>query len=321
MRVSNSSSSDGPAARLAERYHLSFGTQAAARRRVFARLAPHSAAGGSGGAPASSGAHDASDGGASDSGAEDLFDGNADQYFDAQMLLLQSTPPPQRPIEAESASSDSESDADSYDGASNGPMMPESGEAASRAYDEWQAQHALTHLFQQRRRRFLHGQRQRHGVAAAGADTRVAAEVPVAPAALQHPWIAPRPQGGMGAPASHDAAGPLFPSNDVDSYWYNQPETGAVAPGSRPAALRRLGHLPSVPRNPAAEMSRHAMLEVLRTHRPFAAPGDNSGSDEEGAGADAGRSEKPEAPDSELDGGNGCTIGGGAHGAQAAWRA
>ncbi|KAJ2794570.1 hypothetical protein H4R21_005451, partial [Coemansia helicoidea] len=60
---------------------------------------------------------------------------------------------------------------------------------------------------------------------------------------------------------------------------------------------------------------------VLRTHRPFAAPGDNSGSDEEGAGADAGRSEKPEAPDSELDGGNGCTIGGGAHGAQAAWRA
>ncbi|KAJ1944151.1 hypothetical protein GGF37_002328, partial [Kickxella alabastrina] len=95
-----------------------------------------------------------------------------------------------------------------------------------------------------------------------------------------------------------------FPSNDLDSYWYNQPEpatataeaTAAITDAAVPAAeeqderqgsaasrthrsivpLRRLGHLPLISRRTVPEESRQAMLEVIRGHRTT-----NSGSNSE----------------------------------------
>ncbi|KAJ2852924.1 hypothetical protein J3B02_003363 [Coemansia erecta] len=87
-----------------------------------------------------------------------------------------------------------------------------------------------------------------------------------------------------------------FPSNDVDSYWYNQPDAaeasnnnGAAADSSvhrgesrrRPVPLRRLGHLPSIARNPAAEESRRAMLEVIRMHGSTFSSNNSDDSDQE----------------------------------------
>ncbi|KAJ1815261.1 hypothetical protein LPJ56_004622 [Coemansia sp. RSA 2599] len=86
----------------------------------------------------------------------------------------------------------------------------------------------------------------------------------------------PAPAAVLGESDLRTAFWQQFPSNDVDSYWYNQPE--AESSGREPAtparmretrapvSLRRLGHLPSIARNPAAEESRRAMLEVIRMH-------------------------------------------------------
>ncbi|KAJ1730500.1 hypothetical protein LPJ61_002977 [Coemansia biformis] len=343
MRVSDSSSGTGaapgrPAARLAERYRLSYGGHVAgsrvgARRRVFARLAPHSSELATGSSePAGGGGgyydDDDDDDDGSDGGGEFMFDGNADQYFDTQMMLLPPTPPRRRAIDADSMDSGSESD-DGDGPAGRGP-------AAERSTgDGWLGRQALAHFGQQQRHRFLHTQHQRHGAATAGAAGAVG--MPGAAMAPQRPWITSRAAAvGLGAPApsSHDAAAPLFPSNDVDSYWYNQPvaaSAAAIAPGFRPAALRRSGRLPSVPRNPAAEISRHAMLEVLQTRRSFAPTGDGDSDDSDASTAsgspirghaatdDAGRTEKPEALDNDCDGD--CVASSGALGAAAAWRA
>ncbi|KAJ2707558.1 hypothetical protein H4R19_004895, partial [Coemansia spiralis] len=158
MRVGDSSSGStagGAAARLAERYRLSFGGHAVPghtgpRRRVFAQLAPHSA----------EVAAAAGDSGSDE--AEVMFDGNADQYFDSQMMmLLPPTPPRQRPIDAESLNSESGSDDDDDDSGERQAAA----DTAGLGYDGWQAQQALAHLAQQRRHQFLHSQRQRHGAA------------------------------------------------------------------------------------------------------------------------------------------------------------
>ncbi|KAJ2781047.1 hypothetical protein H4R18_003094 [Coemansia javaensis] len=287
MRVGDSSSSSSgaaaaAAAAAAERYRLSFGGRLGARRRVFARLAPHhgtelAVAGGGRStidyAPGNNGG--ASDGASSDGGAGDddnddgLLGGTADQYFEAQMRMLPQTPPRDR---AGFSDSDSSSDSGSESDSGSGSGSDRGAAPAGSVGGEWHAEQALAQFAQAQRLQFLESQ---WPGSTSGRSTSAGAAL--AMAALHRPQIAPRvPPARHGPGASHGVAmataapPPLFPSNDVDSYWYNQPDAGDAAPGARPAGLRRPGHLPSIPRNPAAEQSRAAMLEVLRTRHLFA---------------------------------------------------
>ncbi|KAJ2779002.1 hypothetical protein GGI15_004008 [Coemansia interrupta] len=94
--------------------------------------------------------------------------------------------------------------------------------------------------------------------------------------------------------AFHASLPQHFPSNDVDSYWYNQPDaedndtTRSIEHNSvyidtsrRSATLRRLGRLPLISRSPASEESRRAMLDVIRMHRTFASGNNSDDSDDD----------------------------------------
>ncbi|PIA15802.1 hypothetical protein COEREDRAFT_81738 [Coemansia reversa NRRL 1564] len=289
----NSASTGGAS----ERYRLSFdshesNTRVGDRRRVFARLAPHNSsttpASHSGAPRPSVRATAPGIGGGADAGDSDGL-GDADRYFERQMRQLPLT------TAARMVHSDSEADSDA------------DSDAGRPFAEDWRAHQALEQFGQLRRQRFLRDQRQWY---IAGISRARATETGVASASdtLLHPRNRARVDSDT-APASHDAQSQLFPSNDVDSYWYNQPTPVELA--AHPVTLRRLGHLPPVPRNPAAELSRNAMLEVFRTHRGFAAVRDESDSlegnrvqQESVAGAQAAtdepeprRNEKAEAQD------------------------
>ncbi|KAJ2084077.1 hypothetical protein H4R24_000286 [Coemansia sp. RSA 988] len=277
--IRNIRSNDASTGWAAERYQLSFDrhtltSRVGGRRRVFARLAPHN----NSAAPATHSrvsrptdtVGSAGIGGEPDAGDSDGL-GDADQYFERQMRQLPTTPAHRM------VHSDSEADSDSDD------------EADRNSAEDWRVHQALEQFGQLRRQRFLRDQRQWHnaeitrsGAGALEASTAGAPGIPL------HPRSRTR-MGSDTPPASHDVPPQLFPSNDVDSYWYNQPPTNTrqqppVEASTHPTTLRRPGHLPSVPRNPAAELSRSAMLEVLRTHRGFAASHDTPrGSDDLGS--------------------------------------
>ncbi|KAJ2793724.1 hypothetical protein H4R20_006456, partial [Coemansia guatemalensis] len=279
--ISSSSSNNGaPSGGAAERYRLSFDRHApnsrvGGSRRVFARLAPHN----SRAAPAPHSRTprptDTAAGGPGIGGGADAADsdglGDADRYFERQMRQLPTTPAHRM------VHSDSEADSDS--GSDDDDVGRDSAE-------DWRVHQALEQFGQLRRQRFLRDQRQWHNAEITRASTGEAAETGTP--------LHSRSRARMGSetpPVSHDAPPQLFPSNDVDSYWYNQPPAAArqlpsAEPGAaHPATLRRLGHLPQVPRNPAAELSRSAMLEVLRTHRGFAASHDGTSSTEDSESA------------------------------------
>ncbi|KAJ2352548.1 hypothetical protein GGF43_003728, partial [Coemansia sp. RSA 2618] len=342
MRLGSNSSNgnSGRAGEPAERYHLSFNSRdstsrVGSRRRVFARLAPHNVD-----LPGSGRAYErsvAASGGAIDDSSEDgeafvssesflggeaLVDGevNADQYFDRQMMAMMMPPTPPRRRAA-----DSDLEMDSASDSDPGVSISRAGAGAGGVNDEVQVRHALAQFGQLRRQRFLRDQRQWHRtsiVRTGGADT---------PSSLMHPWAQSRPStddvGLFGSTEASDLAldpaQQLFPSNDVDSYWYHQPEVEPAASGfqrsstTHPATsgmqatpLRRMTGAPQVSRNPVAEVSRHAMLEVLRTHHAFASSIDESepgnAASHEGREpswtadeAEPGRSEKPEALDND----------------------
>ncbi|KAJ2161869.1 hypothetical protein GGF46_001177 [Coemansia sp. RSA 552] len=251
------------------------------------------------------------------------WEGNADQYFDSQMLLLPPLPPPPR---RSMLDSDSGSDSSAVGpGAGSvgpgagavGPGAGAVGPPGAGAFDEGdQVRRALEQFGQLRRQRFLRDQRHWHhatipGVAGAGPSRG-----------------GPRSIAGQGEEVD-DMTQPLFfPSNDVDSYWYNQPASEAPGWGG---AVRRAR--PSDDdglrgrRSPMAEASRRAMLGVLRSRHALEASsssdsgslgslgeleGDGHGTDSasvpgsrrvswqsftEGDDADTSRSEKPETQD------------------------
>ncbi|KAJ2851555.1 hypothetical protein IWW36_001039 [Coemansia brasiliensis] len=324
-RTGASSSSQPAAPHSSEHLHLSFGrpdqpNRLAGRRRVFARLAPYNAdlqAGQASSTPAAAVAESTSSNAIDDSsGSEDNGsdeDMNADQYFDQQMLLLPPTPPRRR-----AADSDLEAD---FDAGVAGRRA-----VGSQAEQEAQVRRALAQFGQLRRQRFLRDQRQWHN-----ASFVRASNAPAPHPSLVHPWGQSQPSADS-AEASPDAIPQLFPSNDVDSYWYNQPEPELVASSDgfmrsstthpatssmQPGALRRSGNLPPPVRNSAAEASRSAMLGVLRTHRAFSASNPEEMSDHEGPRhspgiresswlssiaadeAEQGRTEKPEAAEND----------------------
>ncbi|KAJ2615004.1 hypothetical protein H4S08_001432 [Coemansia sp. RSA 1365] len=248
----------------AERYRLSFNSHhsnsgVGDRRRVFARLAPHNsitAPAPHSGAPrptVSAAATRIGDG--AEAGDSDGL-GDADRYFERQMRQLPLT------SVGRMVHSDSEADSDA------------DSDVGRSVVEDWQTQQALEQFRQLRREHFLRGQRQQY-IADISRARAVEAGAASPSDTLLHSRNRARVDGDT-APPSHDAQPQLFPSNDVDSYWYNQPPPAEL--GAHPATLRRLGHLPPVPRNPAAERSRSAMLEVLRTHRGFTASHDGSGS-------------------------------------------
>ncbi|KAJ2453691.1 hypothetical protein EV183_002095 [Coemansia sp. RSA 2336] len=293
MRVSSnisstgaSSSSRSAAPQSSEHLHLSFGrheqpNRLAGRRRVFARLAPHTdlQAGHTNNAPSAAmpDTNAIDDSGSEDSEPEDM---NADQYFDQQMLLLPPTPPRRR-----APDSDAESDFDTA----------ESRAVGSPAEQEAQVRRALAQFGQLRRQRFLRDQRQWHNASL----VRTSSATGSYQSQAARPWGQEQPAAGAlhSAEVSPDAIPQLFPSNDVDSYWYNQPDpatgpsgfmrsstTHPATSGMQPGPLRRLGNFPQAARS-SAEASRSAMLDVLRSHHAYAASsgGSNDGiSDHEG---------------------------------------
>ncbi|KAJ2360296.1 hypothetical protein H4S01_005794, partial [Coemansia sp. RSA 2610] len=347
---SSSSRAGGSPAHAADRYHLSFNHHGSAgrvgsRRRVFARLAPHTAdlpASGARGAapPASTAIDDASEDGDTFIDSNAFIDGEvtADQYFDRQMMmLLPPTPPRRRPADSD-LDMDSESDMDAGITIRRAAGVPRGGsripagpaDTARDLEDEAQVRRALEQFGRLRRQRFLRDQHQWH-------HASISRDSEPSLSSAARPWAQSRPgTDDLGAFDSTDTSGttpPLYPSNDVDSYWYNQSEADAAGdsdgggfqrsstthPGT--ASLRRLGNLPAAPRNPAAEESRSAMLDVLRTHHAFAPSASGSeptagrGSREPSWAADeaeSGRSEKPETVDNDSE----ATLGAGSRAAQ-----
>ncbi|KAJ1868317.1 hypothetical protein LPJ78_000255 [Coemansia sp. RSA 989] len=276
------SSSQSAAPQSSEHLHLSFGRREQpnrlAGRRVFARLAPHTdlQAGHTNNAPSAA----MPDTNAIDDSSDDNEpdeDMNADQYFDQQMLLLPPTPPRRR-----APDSDVESDSDTARAGSHA--------AGSPAEQEAQVRRALAQFGQLRRQRFLRDQRQWHNASLVRTSSATGSY-----SSRARPWGQGQPGAGEfdSAEGSPDAIPQLFPSNDVDSYWYNQPEpatgssgfmrsstTHPATSGMQPGPLRRLGNfLP--PARSSAEASRNAMLGVLRSHHAYSTSGTGDISDHE----------------------------------------
>ncbi|KAJ2207055.1 hypothetical protein IW145_001732, partial [Coemansia sp. RSA 521] len=287
----------------AERYHLSFSSRDSAsrvgsRRRVFARLAPHTADLTEDGqahevrltaeaaAEAASAAVGIMDARVEDRRAFMDGDVNADQYFDMQMMLPP-TPPRRR-------ATDSDMDMDSASDSDPGVSVSRAG-AAGGIDDEAQVRRSLAQFGQLRRQRFLRDQRQWHN------STIARASFAEAHISQGRAWAQSQPSAdGIFASSSSREAGLdsillPFPSNDVDSYWYHQPEpepagsasfqrSSTTHPATASVQSALLGrhrntpqrNTPQVSRNLAAEESRHAMLDVIRTHHSFALSNDES---------------------------------------------
>ncbi|KAJ2123673.1 hypothetical protein IW147_002422 [Coemansia sp. RSA 720] len=212
---------------------------------------------------------------------------NADQYFDMQMMMLPPTPPRRR-------AADSDMDMDSASDSDLGVPVSRAG-AAGGIDDEAQVRRSLAQFGQLRRQRFLRDQRQWHNSTISRASF-AEAHIPQGRAWAQSQ---PSADGILISGSSHEAGLDSillpFPSNDVDSYWYHQPESEAagsvgfqrsstthpatagmqsVPLGRHRNTLQR--NTPQVSRNLAAEESRHAMLDVIRTHHSFTLGNDES---------------------------------------------
>ncbi|KAJ2721544.1 hypothetical protein GGI07_003897 [Coemansia sp. Benny D115] len=210
------------------------------RRRLFAQLAPPS--------PSLQSGSDITirmRSGATAHIADDS-DSSEDPFFNSPLIALPPTPPRRR-----ASDSDSESAEPPSPSLANEPPAPTpstAGAAAVFVEDQRLARQALERFGRLRRQRFLREQQLRQ-------TPGTARQQPEPPLAQRRGRFIL----GMTLPS--------FPSNDVDSYWYNQPDDTEME--THPSAHRRL--LPS-------EDSRRAMLEVIRLHRSFG-PGSNSDDD------------------------------------------
>ncbi|KAJ2702141.1 hypothetical protein FB645_004382 [Coemansia sp. IMI 203386] len=286
------------------RHHLSFDEvpgaaserMATTRRRVFARLA--------------SPAHVELSLNDRDESQSDDSNRVYDWMASRQMILLPPTPPRRR-----TAESDVEEDLEPYANNMQDVVLPgqrhawetqqrratgtaELAESAEPNAAE-QTLPELERFAQLRRQRFLQEQRLRMDVPGSRQPTEnTSDEQPYALGSASMPpqadWTQQRstmtaPDVTAASSAAEETPGARvafwqqFPSNDVDSYWYNQPDAAensggahtaaaAATPGGhsdgnrRTVSLRRLGHLPAIARNSAAEQSRQVMLDVIRMH-------------------------------------------------------
>ncbi|KAJ2890738.1 hypothetical protein IWW38_003970, partial [Coemansia aciculifera] len=242
------------------RHRLSFGEQGpthrqAIRRRVFAQLAPQEAG------EQLEAAHGRDNSSDTDSGGEPSF------IVEIRQVALPPTPPRRRSGSSNWRAVESSDEDDEIHhtalvlggGQQSAPQpttLPlDGGEGAARL--------ALEQFRQLRRQRFMSDQHARY------LDTAALANLSI---------------GGQESPTRQH-----FPSNDVDSYWYNQPSpTSEVSPVSVsvpvpvPVPLHRVSRLqmqqylpppppPPVSRSLLSDESRRAMLEVLRANNSSAA--------------------------------------------------
>ncbi|KAJ1801054.1 hypothetical protein LPJ59_000588, partial [Coemansia sp. RSA 2399] len=233
-----------------------------------------------------------------------------DQYLDTQMLMLPPTPPRRRAPESES-----ETDLLLDSGASSPstavgqhPLLSNHLSETTRGGDdtsEAEAQRALHRFSHMTRQRFLN--RQRETSASPPATPVVSSS---STTATQPGWIRFR----MGADvlpsathssqneedmsvesasgmqrltpaADHVAASQYhshhFPSNDVDSYWYNQPPPAASAAAQDQQLLEPESAIQRDVVVAFEELRRRVMLTVLRAHRTFGSGNNSDDSDGE----------------------------------------
>ncbi|KAJ1737959.1 hypothetical protein LPJ72_000028 [Coemansia sp. Benny D160-2] len=256
-----------------------------------------------------------------ESSGYDIYN-DIDPYLDTQLMMLPPTPPRRRPTESESETDqllDSASASASYEHHRQHLALSAHSEDAADA--EAEARRALQRYSQMTRQRFLSRQRGAlRGADPASASPPATPVVSAAgPAATQtqaatSSWIRFRMGEDLVMPSSSTHSDSQqqqqqhFPSNDVDSYWYNQPgaqndndndndnddEDGDDDDGPwghhRQPQIQPFVPASDVQRSAVTafeETRRRAMLEVLRTHRTFGSGHSSDDSDSEMRGLSA----------------------------------
>ncbi|KAJ2664940.1 hypothetical protein IWW48_000554 [Coemansia sp. RSA 1200] len=252
---------------------------------------------------------------ASNSGLErngyDIYN-DIDPYLDTQLMMLPPTPPRRRPTESESET-DLLLDSASASHDQHRQHQALSAHSEDGANAEAEARRALQRYSQMTRQRFLSRQRGAlRGADPASASPPATPVVSAAgPAATQtqagtSSWIRFRMGEDLVVPSSSTHSDSQqqqqhFPSNDVDSYWYNQPgaqndnddeddDDDGPWEQHRQPQIQPFVPASDVQRSAVTafeETRRRAMLEVLRTHRTFGSGHSSDDSDGEMRGLPA----------------------------------